>query len=175
MMGGDPPKHAFCPDQVVRRSGISDATLSSRASGSAKNHGSLRVPDAFGRVWSYRRAGSTPGIAGLDEIREDLPDDAGFALDALGGQLDAPNRQIVGIDVRLTKIHKVNAVCRLLATIPGIGAISATALAATIPDPSAFRSGREFAAWLGLTPCQNSSGGSLAAYPSKVIGIFAIC
>ncbi|MEO0712303.1 MAG: IS110 family transposase [Pseudomonadota bacterium] len=98
-------------------------------------------------------------VAKLDEIREDLPEDACFALDALVGQLDALNRQIDGIDARLAEIHETNAICRLLSTIPGIGPITATAFAATVPDPSAFRSGREFAAWLGLTPRQNSSGG----------------
>lgn len=98
-------------------------------------------------------------IAKLDEMREELPDDACFALDALVGQLEALNRQIEGIDVRLAEIHQTNEICRLLATIPGIGPITATAFAATVPNPSAFRSGREFAAWLGLTPRQNSSGG----------------
>lgn len=44
-------------------------------------------------------------------------------------------------------------------TIPGVGFITATAVAATVTDPSHFRSRREFAAWLGLTPRQNSSGG----------------
>jgi transposase len=65
----------------------------------------------------------------------------------------------------------------LFATIQGIGQLSATAFAATIPDPSAFRSGREFAAWLGLTPRQNSSGASTGsvASASKVAVIFAIC
>lgn len=46
-----------------------------------------------------------------------------------------------------------------LASIPGIGPVGATALAASVADPRQFRSGREFAAWLGLTPLQNSSGG----------------
>ena len=46
-----------------------------------------------------------------------------------------------------------------MATIPGIGPIIATAIAATVPDPGVFRSGREFAAWLGLVPRQNSTGG----------------
>jgi transposase len=46
-----------------------------------------------------------------------------------------------------------------LATVPGVGLISATAFAASVPDPSLFRSGREFAAFLGLVPRQNSSGG----------------
>ncbi|WP_247772699.1 transposase [Bradyrhizobium sp. 192] len=48
---------------------------------------------------------------------------------------------------------------RLLSSIPGIGPITATALAATVPDATMFRSGREFAAWLGLTPKQKSTGG----------------
>ena len=61
--------------------------------------------------------------------------------------------------MRLTRWHKDNKVSRLLATIPGIGVMGATAIAATVTDPSLFRSGREFAAWLGMTPRQNSSGG----------------
>jgi transposase len=50
-------------------------------------------------------------------------------------------------------------VARRLATIPGIGPVGATALAASVTDPHQFRSGRQFAAWLGLTPLQKSSGG----------------
>lgn len=98
-------------------------------------------------------------VAELDEIREVLPGDACFALDALIRQLEGLNSQIKLIEGRLAETHKTNPVCRLLASIPGIGPITSTAFAATIPDPSAFRSGREFAAWLGLTPRQNSSGG----------------
>ena len=48
---------------------------------------------------------------------------------------------------------------RRLATIPGVGPLTASAIAATVPDAGAFRSGREFAAWLGLVPRQRSSGG----------------
>jgi transposase len=47
----------------------------------------------------------------------------------------------------------------LLVTVPGVGIIGASAIAATVVDPSLFRSGREFAAWLGMTPRQKSSGG----------------
>ena len=50
-------------------------------------------------------------------------------------------------------------VSQRLATVPGIGPLVATAIAATLPDPTVFRSGREFAAWLGLVPRQNSTGG----------------
>lgn len=55
--------------------------------------------------------------------------------------------------------HRSNDVSLRLATIPGIGPIGASALAATVTDPHQFRSGRHFAAWLGLTPLQKSSGG----------------
>jgi transposase len=48
---------------------------------------------------------------------------------------------------------------RRIATVPGVGLLGATALAATVSDPTHFRSGRQFAAWLGLTPLNNSSGG----------------
>src|SRR5262249_57573645 len=55
--------------------------------------------------------------------------------------------------------HKSTPVSQRLASVPGIGPIIATALAATVVEPSGFRSGREFAAWLGLVPRQNSTGG----------------
>ena len=63
------------------------------------------------------------------------------------------------IDRSILAQQRTNEVARRLSTIPGIGPIGATALAASVADPGQFRSGREFAAWLGLTPSQNSSGG----------------
>jgi transposase len=55
--------------------------------------------------------------------------------------------------------HRSNDASQRLETIPGVGLITATALAASVPDASVFRSGRQFAAYLGLVPRQNSSGG----------------
>ena len=55
--------------------------------------------------------------------------------------------------------HRSNAVSRRLATIPGIGPITASAITGTIADPLTFKSGRELAAWIGLVPRQHSSGG----------------
>ena len=55
--------------------------------------------------------------------------------------------------------HRQSAASQRLETIPGVGIITATALAASVPDPSVFKSGRQFAAFLGLVPRQNSSGG----------------
>ena len=63
------------------------------------------------------------------------------------------------MDRDLQRWHRGNELSRRLATIPGIGPIGASALAASVTDPQQFRSGRQFAAWLGLTPLQKSSGG----------------
>jgi transposase len=59
----------------------------------------------------------------------------------------------------IAEIFKSNEACQRLATVPGIGPIIATALVSSVGDPSQFRNGRQFAAWLGLTPMQRSSGG----------------
>ncbi|GEO18802.1 hypothetical protein MAE02_64980 [Microvirga aerophila] len=69
------------------------------------------------------------------------------------------SQQIRKIEIELMKWHRADAVCQRLETIPGIGFITATALAATVNNARAFRSGRQFSAWLGLVPKQHSSGG----------------
>jgi transposase len=73
--------------------------------------------------------------------------------------IEALTIQIRKIDTELLRWHRTNAASRRLETIPGVGFITATAMAATVRDARAFRSGRQFAAWLGLVPRQNSSGG----------------
>ncbi len=88
-----------------------------------------------------------------------LPELARSILQTIVDQLGDTMSRVHEIEVRLTRWHKDNKVSRLLATIPGIGIMGATAIAATVSDPSLFRSGRQFAAWLGMTPRQNSSGG----------------
>ena len=55
--------------------------------------------------------------------------------------------------------HRSNATSKRLEAIPGVGPALATALVASIAEPGAFRSGRDFSAWVGLVPKQNSSGG----------------
>ena len=88
-----------------------------------------------------------------------IPEVARRVLAVIAGQIDDVEAKIVGMEAQLLAWHKSNPTSRRLATIPGIGPIIATAIAATVPDPKVFRSGREFAAWLGLVPRQNSSGG----------------
>ncbi len=81
------------------------------------------------------------------------------ALGALVSQIAAVETQIGDLDRALHEQHKASPVSRRLQTVPGIGVIGATAIAATIGDASAFRSGRDLAAWIGLVPKQNSTGG----------------
>ena len=97
----------------------------------------------------------------LADMRADaaLPEQARMIIDILAEQLGAIGEKIGRIEARIAACHKASIVSQRLATIPGIGPIIATAMAATVADPTAFRSGREFAAWLGLTPRQKSTGG----------------
>jgi transposase len=88
-----------------------------------------------------------------------LPSIARSALLALGNQLESLAEGIGRIERQLLIWHRQNAASQRLETIPGVGIITATALAASVPDPSVFQSGRQFAAFLGLVPRQNSSGG----------------
>jgi transposase len=67
--------------------------------------------------------------------------------------------QILAFDRRILAWHRSNETSKRLDAIPGVGPALATALVASVADPKAFRSGRDFAAWIGLVPKQNSSGG----------------
>src|SRR2546430_6971561 len=67
--------------------------------------------------------------------------------------------QILEFDRMITAWHRSNETSKRLDAIPGVGPALATALVASVPDPKAFRSGRNFSAWIGLVPKQHSSGG----------------
>ena len=88
-----------------------------------------------------------------------VPEEARPVLLTLAEQIEGLKVQIDGLELRIKAWHKSNPVSQRLASIPGVGPIIASAIAATVADPSVFRSGREFAAWLGLVPRQNSTGG----------------
>jgi transposase len=91
--------------------------------------------------------------------QERLPELARSTLQLIVDQLTDTMVRVRAIEVRLTRWHRQSRVSQSLATVPGVGIMGASAIAATVADPSLFRSGREFAAWLGMTPRQNSSGG----------------
>lgn len=92
------------------------------------------------------------------EVAE-LPEIAREALASLATQLDNLAGEIRRLERQLMVWHRADETSQRLETIPGVGIITATALAASVPDPSVFKTGRQFAAFLGLVPRQNSSGG----------------
>lgn len=107
--------------------------------------GIKRLPELIERVHGSRSA-------------ETIPAYARAVVAVHVGQLEALEEQIATLDAEMLAWHRANEDSRRLATIPGIGLVTATALAATIDDAAQFDSGRAMAAWLGLTPRQNSSG-----------------
>jgi transposase len=94
-----------------------------------------------------------------DEKDARLPIDARASLIVLATQLQALHTMIGSIEKRLIVQHRANEASKRLESVPGIGIIGASAITATVTDPNAFRSGRDFAAWIGLVPRQDSTGG----------------
>ena len=88
-----------------------------------------------------------------------VPEVARECLVALGAQLRMLKAQILEFDRRILAWHRSDETSKRLDEIPGVGPALATALVASVADPKAFRSGRDFSAWVGLVPKQNSSGG----------------
>ena len=114
----------------------------------------------FGIVMRQGSVGVSTLITLVEDDEHDLiPEIARDALLALVAQLQDAYERIDTIDHRILAWHRANEQSRRLETIPGIGPITASALVATITDPSLFSSGRQLAAWIGLVPRQNSSGG----------------
>ena len=104
------------------------------------------------------------GVEVLLEVVADVgdnrvPEVARACLAALGAQLRRLKEQILEFDRMIMAWHRSNEISRRLDAIPGIGPALATALVASVADPKAFRSGRNFSAWIGLVPKQHSSGG----------------
>lgn len=106
-------------------------------------------------VWNVTRLADVVA----DETDPRIPGEARPALTALIDQIAALNGSLHDLDREIVAWHKDNEISRRLATIPGIGPFAASAIAATVGDPAQFRSGRHFAAWLGLVPRQNSTAG----------------
>ena len=80
-------------------------------------------------------------------------------LEPMRLQLLGLNEQIARLEARVAAWHRENEASRRAAEVPGVGVLTASAAVATIGDPHVFDSGRGFAAWLGITPGQHSTGG----------------
>jgi transposase len=105
------------------------------------------------------------GIGRVGELLElaekdtTLPEVAKSGIKVLAQHLEELDNSIDHLEKEIGRAHAQSEMSRLLEKVPGIGKIIASVITASVPDPSVFKSGRDFAAWLGLTPRQNSSGG----------------
>jgi transposase len=97
----------------------------------------------------------------LEDAENGLPMLARRLLNDVYLRLRGMNEQVLAYDRELEHLSKENEIAQRLMAIPGIGAITATALIASVGDPKQFRNGRQFAAWLGLTPRQYTTGGKI--------------
>ena len=88
-----------------------------------------------------------------------VPSEARACLSLLADQLGLVKQHIQQLDRRVMALHRTNILSRRLEAIPGFGPLISTAIVANVPDPAAFRCGRDLSAWIGLVPKQNSSGG----------------
>jgi transposase len=114
----------------------------------------------FGMVAAQRQAGMRQLLAVIGEVEDGrLPPLAQEMLQMLATHLRDLESKLAGLDRRLVALTRTDPVCRMLSEVPGVGPVIATGVAATVPDPRAFRSGRHLAAWLGLVPRQHASGG----------------
>ena len=126
----------------------------------AQSNGLRGLLSEYGEVMPQGRTGvvrQLPAVLGrlaqrlpaplIDTLREQF---------ARIGELDA---QILQIEQRLRQWHREDTASQRIAEIPGVGLLTATAAVATMGDAKAFKSGREFAAWLGLVPRQSGTGG----------------
>ncbi|MBV9201530.1 MAG: IS110 family transposase [Alphaproteobacteria bacterium] len=113
----------------------------------------------FGIIGPKGRENALKLMSIVDDPQTDLPASARSVLVMLIDQLRALDSQVARLDREIVQRARENKIARRLMTIPGIGAVTAAAITALAPSAATFRRGRDFAAWVGLTPIQRSTGG----------------
>jgi transposase len=114
----------------------------------------------FGVVAPVGRLGVDRLLEVVADASDDrVPEDARLCLQMLAAQLEVVKRQILENDRRVLASARRTELGRRLMDIPGVGPLLASAFVASVADPTVFRTGRDLAAWIGLVPKQNSSGG----------------
>lgn len=98
----------------------------------------------------------------LADASQDLPGHFRTLIERLLGHLGELDREVGELEQQIQLWHRDNPASKKLAKIPGIGPMTASAMAASIGDATSFKNGRQLAAWLGLVPRQHSSGGKAA-------------
>jgi len=120
----------------------------------------IRGHMAEGLVAPVGRSGLQRLMATIADHGDDrLPAMVRASLIVLGSQLQLVNGHVLENDRRVRATARSTELGRRLMEVPGVGPLLASAMVASVPDPAAFRSGRDLAAWIGLVPRQNSSGG----------------
>ena len=112
----------------------------------------IAVPQGIGKLRAYLPRVLQDADNGLHHLVRAL-------INGLNEQLVALDKRIGDYDDQVQNMADNDDICRRLVTIPGIGALTATALKAAVGDPDNFQSGRHLTAWLGLVPRQYSTGG----------------
>jgi transposase len=113
----------------------------------------------FGMIAPKGPANIAALAARLGEPGEKLPIEARIMLEVLADTIAALDGRVTQLDREIARRAREDETARRLMTIPGVGPITATAMAALAPSADTFRRGRDFAAWVGLTPLQKSTGG----------------
>ena len=114
----------------------------------------------FGVVAPVGRMGLERLLAIVDDHEDQrIPADARVCLAMLAAQLAVVKTQVLENDRRIRESARETEVGRRLMAIPGVGPLLASAFVASVADPTVFKTGRDLAAWIGLVPKQNSSGG----------------
>lgn len=122
----------------------------------------------FGIIAAQGKAALLKCMAALDEGA--VPALARLALEELRGEIATVNRRIAKLEAEILALHRANPASRRLATIPGIGPITASAIVAVIGNGAQFHSGRHLAAWIGLVPKNDSTGGKERLGPISKMG-----
>jgi len=135
---------------------IRDLLIRQRTQAINALHGHLTE---FGQIVPQGAANSVRLIAIVEDPDSGLPTDAISTLKVLIAALAHLEAEIGKLDAEIARRAKENEVARRLMTVPGIGPLIATAIAVLAPPTATFRKARDFAAWLGLTPRQHSTGG----------------
>jgi transposase len=113
----------------------------------------------FGIVAAQGPKGLRSLMQVLDDPASAIPEKARMPLQVLARQWDRQNTDICKLEGQIVRSAKTDEVARRLMAIPGLGPLGATAILAAVPNARMFKTGRDFAAWLGLTPRQLGTGG----------------
>src|SRR5262245_58408585 len=180
LRGGSPADDAICAGEVGRAAGPADAAPGARSSAAARTQviNALRAHLAeLGIVAAQGREGLKQLLAIIaEESDERVPIDARASLIVLAAQLQALQTMIGSIERRLTVQHRANEASKRLESVPGIGIIGASAIAATVTDPNAFRLGAILPPGLGSSRAKIRPGAnrSLGRFPSRATAICGV-